>query len=54
MIKKPTVSNNQIFYDGVPLTFDATNKATLANIKDVLDISVVQRSPPDMLISNPM
>jgi len=33
--KTYTVSNNQIFYDGVPLTFDATNKATLANIKDV-------------------
>ena len=33
--KTYTVSSNQIFYDGVPLTFDATNKATLANIEDV-------------------
>ncbi len=29
------VAANQITYNGVPLTFDATNKATLANIKDV-------------------
>ncbi len=29
------VGANQITYNGVPLTFDATNKATLANIKDV-------------------
>ena len=46
--KTYTVSNNQIFYDGVPLTFDATNKATLANIKDVPGYLSGARVAPDM------